>query len=608
MTRPHRAQTPADQVAVIIAPHGVWLPSSPPFGAGGEPLMGPVASVDHLGQGLTWLTEHGYLQTHGTIAQAWVLGTDAVDALGWLVDPGQQAKGVTMRQLQDQTRERLAEAVQAALPTLEARGWTLRSGWETGGYRVRLERLPVGPRSRPRGRGAPAERKVRVDVVLEPFAWTTGGSVHDADEREMLGLLGGEANGTGLPDTETDPDAARVELGRRMSWCVQHLSMLPGVTGSATGAAIAERIWRAAEDRNAEIQAKLDAGKTTKEAPSVFPTSPGGLPPLTEPPPGDIEPLVSWARLPDHAEIERADRIVIADQRAAHLAGGGAKLALGHPVPVAPADLDAVLWFSGEDKPARWPCGLWRVVLPPPAEVPGWDVLPPLHQTWWETGQADPQAYPAVWVTTETLAALAADPDKGGLGLAWCRDHVPILEGITYPEAGPALKPWQSLMSAAYRAAVAEGDRAMKALTGDIYKGYFGRWAQTPDQWGQYRARHSQRIWYNQIHALTTARTRRKAADAAARTEAAGYGPVYPVRANTDDCTYLVPTGMDAALLADDDSDGKFYLGRTVIKHQIPITETGRAALLAATTAKEFAAAVDAAFTETAQARAAVSA
>ncbi|MGX1762781.1 hypothetical protein ACWIG5_38815, partial [Streptomyces lydicus] len=513
-------------MATIITVDGVWLPSTPPADQGGAPLMGSVISPDYLAQGLTYLVDRGMLRTEGTIAQVWVLGLAAVEALGWAIDPGEQARGVTMRQLQEQARERLAQVVADARPDLEARGWTLRDGWETGGYRVRLQRLPKGPLARGKAR----KPEPRVDVVLEVYAWTTGGGSEN-DEREMLGVLGGESAGTGLPDSDADIDAARVEMGRRLGWCVQHFGMLPGVTGSATGAALAERIWRAAEERNAGIQAKIDAGRATKERPSVFPTGPGPLPPLNDPPAGDVEPRITWSRLPSREEIEAADRIAITDQRASYLAGKP-NLALGDPVTLNATELDAALWFSAEGNPAKWPVGLWRVQFPAPELVPDWGMLPPFHQTWWQVGESDPGTYPILWTTTETLAGMAADPDKGGFGIDWCRENIPFIEAWTYPHAGHALDKWQETLSTAYKTAVSTGDRSMKAITGDIYKGYIGRWLQGPDQWGKYRARHSQKVWYQQVHALATVRNRRRAAEIHARTAEAGHA-LFPVRANT---------------------------------------------------------------------------
>ncbi|WP_280428675.1 hypothetical protein [Nocardia brasiliensis] len=587
MTRA-RALAPVDELAAIITVDGVWLPSTPPADQGGKPLMGSVISPDYLAQGLTYLVDQGMLRTEGTIAQVWVLGLAAVEALGWAIDPGEQARGVTMRQLQEQARERLAQAVADARPDLEARGWTLRDGWETGGYRVRLQRLPKGPLARGKAR----KPEPRVDVVLEVYAWTTGGGSEN-DEREMLGVLGGESAGTGLPDSDTDIDAARVEMGRRLGWCVQHFGMLPGVTGSATGAALAERIWRAAEERNTGIQAKIDAGRATKERFSVFPIGPGPLPPLNDPPAGDVEPRITWTRLPSRAEIEAADRIAITDQRASYLAGKP-NLALGDPVTLNATELDAALWFSAEENPAKWPAGLWRVQFPAPELVPDWGMLPPFHQTWWQSGDADPDTYPILWTTTETLAGMAADPDKGGFGIDWCRENIPFIEGWTYPHAGHALDKWQGTLSTAYKTAVSTGDRPMKAITGDIYKGYIGRWLQGPDQWGKYRARHSQKVWYQQVHALATVRNRRRAAEIHARTAEAGHA-LFPVRANTDDLMYLIPAGLDAALLADDDSDGRFTLGRMVIKHLAPLTDADRAALLAAVDAADLTAFTNAA-------------
>lgn len=597
--RPH-----VDQLALVVTVDGVFAPSAP---AGSKaPFPAPV-SVDALARTLNTALAHKRLQTVGTIAQVWVLG-GAVDLLKWAPDPVQRKADMTDVQVRDLTRERLKDKVGASAAALENNGWRLREGWKNGGCWVRLEKIRTPEEIH---KGMPVRR---VDVMLEPYAWTTGGALDDGNTREKLGVLGTPAGGTGIPDSDIVPEDARCELSRRLGWLVEHLGMLPAVTGSATGAAMVGHGWRAGEHINAENAAKRDAAARTgdkkfKAHDVVIPEGPGPIPPLAyDAPPGDIEPRLAWWRLPSADEIAAAATLVVPDRRGSYLGSAGASLVLGDPVPLIGADIDAEpqLWMPGapEADPAKWPRGLWLLLLPPADEVPGWDELPPFHQTWWrryartgDRANAPDSAPVPVWVTTETAAAMATEPRKirkdketgeetsyptGGLGLQWCRENVPIMEAWVWERCGTALKPWQTTMSAAYRAALAEGDQVMRAIVGDVYKSYIGRMHKSADDWGQWRAAHSQPVWRNQIHALTTVSIRRKSAEARDKIAAATGLDCSPVAATTDDTTWLLPAAVAPELVADDDSDGRYYLGRMVIKVRRALSDDDRAALLAA--------------------------
>ncbi|WP_040793227.1 hypothetical protein [Nocardia paucivorans] len=581
--RPH-----VDEVALIITTDGCWMPTAPAANdpkCPGIPVRPPVTSVGQLARILTEATDAGRLQSVGVVAQVWVLG-EAADALGWVPEPVQKVKGMTDIQVRDETRRRIADKVAGSAAELERFGWRLREGWREGGARVRLERIP-DPR-----KGKTGARSVRVDVVLEVLAWTTGGATADGNAREKLGVLGSPAAGTGLPDSDADPEAARLELARRLAWCVEVLGMLPSVTGAATGAALVDRGWKAGAKINESNAAKRGGaaarGVQFKGRDVVIPSGPGPIPPFTLcPPVGDIEPRLSWWRLPSVAEIETAAALVVPDRRGSYLGSAGASLVLGKSMPLEGDRLDSVLWFSDERNPNKWPRGLWLLGLPHPDLVPDWDVLPPLHDSWWRAF-GTPFNAPApdaaagvmpVWVTTETAAALAADPTLGGYGLDWCRNHVSVLEAWVWERSGTALKPWQMLMSRAYKTAVAENDRVMKAFVGDIYKSYIGRLHKSPEDWGPWRRRHSQPVWRAQIQALTTVSIRRKTVEARARIRAATGRECSPFAATTDDTTWLLPAGVDPALVSDD-TDGN--LGRMVLKAVTPLSDTDRAALITA--------------------------
>jgi hypothetical protein len=348
----------ADAGAVLCSAAGTFAPS-------GEKLGPAVDSVERLARMLTYVADLGRLSTIGTIAQVWIVGPSAVDMLGWLVHPGTDDEHTPVHELREAARERLTAAVARDLPILERGGWRAREGWERGGAWVRLERLAPGSRRGRRGDTAPT----RVDVILEPFAWTTPAP----SGAENLGILGDEAAGWGLPE---DEDAARAELGRRITWCVQHLGTLPAISASRTGAAIASADWRAAAEANARIDAR-----NLRQARRKLLTEPVPLPPLAYPPRTELEPAIVWsvARV-DEAAAATADRLVVLDQRASYLASAAAvAVPVGAPRHVADEDgLNAALWWSDAAEPSAWPCGVWSVMFPAPADAPELN-MPPVH-------------------------------------------------------------------------------------------------------------------------------------------------------------------------------------------------------------------------------------
>jgi hypothetical protein len=130
----------------------------------------------------------------------------------------------------------------------------------------------------------------------------------------------------------------------------------------------------------------------------------------------------------------------------------------------------------------------------------------------------------------------------------------------------------------------------MRKWVGAVYKGYLGALGNRPDQWGKWRAMHSQPVAQAAIHAHAHARGRRKVLDIHARTG------LWPIAQRSDAYTYLVPAGMELAALADDDSDGKYTLGRLLVERWCELTEATRAGLAAADTAQDVAEAIGAAF------------
>ncbi|MGW0058118.1 hypothetical protein [Nocardia nova] len=576
----------ADNRAAVCSWAGTFAPS-------GAKLGPALDSVERLGRMLTWAADAGRLTTEGTIAQVWIVGATAVDMLGWLVDPDDIDDETPIDVVRERTRAQLTEAVARDLSQLERQGWTTREGWETGGAWVRLERIDPTRRRGRRPAGQSPNPASRVDVILEPFAWTTPAPSGD----ENLGILGDEAAGWGLPAPAVDADdeavraaeeAARAELGRRLKWCVEHLGILPALTESRTGAALVGKIWRDGAAHNRDI-----INRGLKSHPSAVMEAPVPMPPLTYPPRGErgIEPPALWAvEVIDPDVLACADRIVISDQRGSYLGSFSVPMPVGDPVHLStPQELDTVLWLS-DAEPKDWPQGLWAVMLPRPADVPGWDVMPPAHQEWWRICRRDPDTPPIITVTTETLRGLAQEW-TGGLGIDWCRDNVAIVEGWAYPRSVPALAKAQTILGNAYKAARRENDFPMRKFVSGVYQGYQGAMANTPDQWGKYRAQHSQPVAQAHIHAHARWRGRRQAVEVHDRTG------VWPITMRTDALGFLVPAGADLADFADADPKGNLPLGRLAIERWCTISGTARAELAAARSAEEVAAAVANAFT-----------
>jgi len=67
----------ADGHAVIVTAAGTYTPS-------GQTLTGPVDSVEKLDKLIRWAA----LTPLGAPAQIWVVGIDACEMLGWVIDPG----------------------------------------------------------------------------------------------------------------------------------------------------------------------------------------------------------------------------------------------------------------------------------------------------------------------------------------------------------------------------------------------------------------------------------------------------------------------------------------------------------------------------------------
>jgi hypothetical protein len=272
------ASESADGHAIIVTAAGTYAPS-------GHTLTGPVDSIEKLDKLIRWAT----LTPLGAPAQIWIVGIEACEMLGWIIDPGSEDDVDDMEILRTRAAEELTAILHATLTPMLTAGWELRG---EPGHVVHLSRTTGNFTS-------------MVDIFIEPYVWTYwnkdfgwGNRVGD------MGILGSPTAGTYLPD---DDLPATQELGRRLAWCAQHLGVLPGPTPARTGAAIVDKIKR---DR-------------TRSGKGIVVTVGGPVPPLDGEPRGDLEPALGWTRIPGSEELSDATQLVSIDQRAAYLASAG---------------------------------------------------------------------------------------------------------------------------------------------------------------------------------------------------------------------------------------------------------------------------------------------
>lgn len=184
----------ADGHAVIVTAAGTYTPS-------GHTLTGPVDSIEKLDKLIRWAT----LTPLGAPAQIWIVGMEACDMLGWIIDPGSEDDVDDMEILRIRAAEELTAILHATLTPMLTAGWELRG---EPGHVVHLSRTTGNFTS-------------MVDIFIEPYVWTYwnkdfgwGNRVGD------MGILGSPAAGTYLPDD--DLPAAR-ELGRRLALSLIHI-------------------------------------------------------------------------------------------------------------------------------------------------------------------------------------------------------------------------------------------------------------------------------------------------------------------------------------------------------------------------------------------------
>lgn len=508
--------TAADGHALIATAEATYTPS-------GQRLTGPVDSIEKLDALLRWAD----LSPQGVTAQVWFVGIESVAALGWEIDPGDEADYDDMETLRKNTVDTLEKTITATLPPLLASGWELRG---SPGFVIHLKRE----------HGTSTQM---VDLFLEPYSWTYwnrdfgwGNRVGD------LSILGNPTSGTYLPDED---HAAARELGRRLDFAVEHLGTLPGPTPARTGAAMVDKIRRE----------RKRSGK------GLAVNAAGPVPPIEGAPRGDLEPAAGWARTLDADDLREANQLVTIDQRAAYLASAG-MLDFGFGKcenVIGPAALDEAM----ADKPRF---GIWRVTLPAGASYALPEKLPLPHPAMLMDKPVQ------TWVTTVSLEGLCAPIADGGMGLDLL--DLEITEAWLFTEKGRALDKWAKLLRQARTVAVDTGDLAMKRFVGAVYKGYVGRMTNA-DLWTAPSVQHHhQPIWRAAIMGHARWRGRRVAMRIARETGR------WPIRTTTDSWVYLI--GADERV--DDDSAA---LGKMQLEKHRTLTDEMTGQLAAAQTPHE---------------------
>lgn len=499
----------------------------------------PVTSIDQLIKLITWRQANRRpLTPAGLPPQVWIVDA-ACAALGWGpddVDPGDDAD-YTDEELRDgklitDVITRLDDATRTLLgPFLAPEGedgWHLYQPGPEIGYRVHLSRTDE-------------RRKFMVDLILEPWAWT-------ATERlshDRMSILGSEKAGT-LIDFEDEMRTAQ-ELGRRMTWHVDQLGVLPGNTPARTGAVILDQIYR---DRS-------------RQGRGIVVDEPLALPPIELPDVDELEPHIVWARGPiETEEVDNADELLTIDQRASYLASAG-MIDLGY---------GALHHYVGDDAEHqafttdKLPFGVWAITLPAgeSLSVPRQLPLPHPRMRW--DRESD------TWVSTQTLISLTQPIVDGGAGLDLA--DLGITEAWTTEHQGQVLKRWKEILANARKSAVEEDDLALKAMVSDIYKGYLGRIAGEKN-WDKRMRHHYQPLWSAAIKAHARHRSRVKAMQIAREHD------LWPIKGLTDAWTYLVPGGLDL-------SDELTYLGKFTEEKRTTInTDEAILALLSAASGSE---------------------
>ena len=514
-------------VVVDFSAHAIVLSAAGSRTAAGESVTGPVDSLAKLVQLLDWYCARGGLAPLGGPGQVWVVGQAACAPLGWWTE--------------DETR--LEAVLGAAADELSAAGW---SPIGPPGVQMLVAKTMVIEGRR--------QRRL-VQIVLEPFAPLI-------TKRTEIGLC---------EDLPGDDDAAAVELGRRISWCVKHLGVLPMVAASTTGARIQDLEYRRrrTSGRGVIVEAPgliegLDLGGGDGGAGAV------GV--------GEIEPAAHGPTREciDPAEIGPGTEIALLDQSAAYLATAGSiELGYGPVRHLTGAALAGVL--AGD----KLPFGVFWAVLPAVGRISVPANMPAPHPL------MHPDRDVSALITTESVRGLCAPVYDGGAGLDI--DDLAIDEAWVWASSRRFLEQWAATLRAARLAAIGDGDAVLKTYLGAVYKQYVGRMA--TDKWSASKMHHCQPVWRAAVIAHCRWRARRQAM---AIYRASGLWPIYTF---TDSWRYLVAPGVSlaptiAAVTEREKAGEVLPLGRLVEEDRHRLTDTQRDALLGATCGAEITAVI----------------
>ena len=338
-----------------------------------------------------------------------------------------------------------------------------------------------------------------IHLVLLPFLALEPSRSRPGD----MGVAGIEGTETELPDNEF---AAAEVLGGRIAWLSGIADgVAPSARWSTVGASVLDAIRRRGRAR--DIEACPVPGDVATET-SV------------------LEPDLVWSHKPHRARGDSRD--VEVDQRAAYLASAG-QLDLGYGRP-RQVDAPEVSVFA-EQSP---PFGLWRLTVPPAAELDGLTKRLPLPHP-----SMDWDRSAVFWLTTRGVQHLTAPVEMGGAGLSAA--ELAIDTAWVWPSATRVLRTWADTLRAKLTAARDEERLDQQDLIKAIYTSYLGR-IETSKWHGSQRI-HQQPAWAAAIRADTRWRAMRYA------TRVGAEHGLYPIAVEVDAWIYRLPADVDPAVL-----------------------------------------------------------
>lgn len=327
-----------------------------------------------------------------------------------------------------------------------------------------------------------------------------------------MGVAGIEGTDTELPDDEV---AAAELLGGRIAWLAGITDgVAPAARWSSVGASVLDSVRRRGRSRD---------------------LVPCPLPPDVAAEVSVLEPDLVWSHKPHRARGDSRD--VEVDQRAAYLASAG-QIDLGYGQPHQLDAPDPAVF--GEQAP---PFGLWRLTLPPAAELDGLSKRLPLPHP----GMAWDRET-SVWVTTRGVQQLAAPVAAGGAGLSVA--ELAIDAAWVWPQSTRMLRTWADTLRAKLTEAREEDRQDHQDFIKAAYTAYLGRMATS--KWHGSQRLHEQPAWAAAIRADTRWRAMRYAHRIAAEHS------LYPIAVEVDAWIYRLTADVDLAILDEGPQNGKY--------------------------------------------------